>query len=72
MGRFHDGENLPLVSAIRDRRGRRHLVHGLPASCPAIGRSGATIPFFAVLISAWFGGLGPGVFTHRRWASSSI
>ena len=30
---------------------------------PAIGRSGATIPFFAVLISAWFGGLGPGVFT---------
>jgi PAS domain S-box-containing protein len=30
---------------------------------PAIARSGATIPFFAVLISAWFGGLGPGVFT---------
>jgi PAS domain S-box-containing protein len=30
---------------------------------PAIGRSGATIPFFAVLISAWFGGLGPAVFT---------
>ena len=30
---------------------------------PAIGRSGATIPFFAVLISAWFGGIGPGVFT---------
>jgi PAS domain S-box-containing protein len=30
---------------------------------PAIGRSGAIIPFFAVLISAWFGGLGPGVFT---------
>ena len=30
---------------------------------PAIGRSGATIPFFAVLISTWFGGLGPGVFT---------
>jgi PAS domain S-box-containing protein len=30
---------------------------------PVIGRSGATIPFFAVLISTWFGGLGPGVFT---------
>ena len=30
---------------------------------PAIGRSGVTIPFFAVLISAWFGGLGPGAFT---------
>jgi PAS domain S-box-containing protein len=30
---------------------------------PAIGKSGATIPFFAVLISAWFGGVGPGVFT---------
>ena len=30
---------------------------------PAIGRSGAAIPFFAVLISTWFGGLGPGVFT---------
>jgi PAS domain S-box-containing protein len=30
---------------------------------PAIGRSGAAIPFFAVLISAWFGGLGPAVFT---------
>ena len=30
---------------------------------PAIGRSGATIPFFAILISTWFGGLGPGVFT---------
>jgi PAS domain S-box-containing protein len=30
---------------------------------PAVGRSGATIPFFAILISAWFGGLGPGVFT---------
>ena len=30
---------------------------------PAIGRSGAAIPFFAVLISAWFGGLGPGVIT---------
>jgi PAS domain S-box-containing protein len=30
---------------------------------PAIGRSGATIPFFAVLISAWFGGLGPAALT---------
>jgi PAS domain S-box-containing protein len=30
---------------------------------PEIGKTGATIPFFAVLISAWFGGLGPGVFT---------
>ncbi len=30
---------------------------------PIIGRSGAVIPFFAVLISTWFGGLGPGVFT---------
>jgi PAS domain S-box-containing protein len=30
---------------------------------PAIGRSGVTIPFFAVLISVWFGGLGPGVLT---------
>ncbi len=30
---------------------------------PAIGKSGAPIPFFAVLISAWYGGLGPGVFT---------
>jgi PAS domain S-box-containing protein len=30
---------------------------------PMIGRSGAVIPFFAVLISTWFGGLGPGVFT---------
>ena len=30
---------------------------------PAIGRSGVSIPFFAVLISAWFGGLGPGAFT---------
>jgi PAS domain S-box-containing protein len=30
---------------------------------PVIGRSGAAIPFFAVLISTWFGGLGPGVFT---------
>ena len=30
---------------------------------PAIGRSGAAIPFFAVLVSAWFGGLGPGAFT---------
>ena len=30
---------------------------------PLIGRAGATIPFFAVLISTWFGGLGPGVFT---------
>jgi PAS domain S-box-containing protein len=30
---------------------------------PAIGRSGAVVPFFAVLISVWFGGLGPGVFT---------
>jgi PAS domain S-box-containing protein len=30
---------------------------------PVIGRSGATIPFFAVLISTWFGGIGPGVFT---------
>ncbi len=30
---------------------------------PLIARSGATIPFFAVLISTWFGGLGPGVFT---------
>jgi PAS domain S-box-containing protein len=28
-----------------------------------IGRSGAAIPFFAVLISTWLGGLGPGVFT---------
>jgi PAS domain S-box-containing protein len=28
-----------------------------------IGRSGAAIPFLAVLITAWFGGLGPGVFT---------
>jgi PAS domain S-box-containing protein len=31
---------------------------------PIIGRSGATIPFFAVLISTWFGGLGPGVFAN--------
>jgi len=30
---------------------------------PAISRSGAAIPFFVVLISTWFGGLGPGVFT---------
>ncbi len=30
---------------------------------PLIGRSGAVIPFFAVLISAWLGGLGPAVFT---------
>jgi PAS domain S-box-containing protein len=30
---------------------------------PVIGRSGAAIPFFVVLISTWFGGLGPGVFT---------
>lgn len=30
---------------------------------PPVARAGATIPFFAVLISAWFGGLGPGVFT---------
>ncbi len=30
---------------------------------PVIGRSGAAIPFFAVLISTWFGGLGPGVFS---------
>jgi PAS domain S-box-containing protein len=30
---------------------------------PVIGRSGVAIPFFAVLISAWFGGLGPGAFT---------
>ncbi len=30
---------------------------------PIIGRSGAVIPFFAVLISTWFGGLGPGVFS---------
>ena len=30
---------------------------------PVIGKSGAAIPFFAVLISTWFGGLGPGVFT---------
>ena len=31
---------------------------------PLIGRTGAAvIPFFAVLISTWFGGLGPGVFT---------
>ncbi len=30
---------------------------------PIIGRSGAAIPFFAVFISAWFGGLGPGVFS---------
>ena len=30
---------------------------------PMIGRSGAAIPFFVVLISTWFGGLGPGVFT---------
>ncbi len=30
---------------------------------PTIGRSGVTIPFFAVFLSAWFGGLGPGVFT---------
>ena len=30
---------------------------------PMIGRSGAVIPFFVVLISTWFGGLGPGVFS---------
>jgi PAS domain S-box-containing protein len=30
---------------------------------PVIGRSGAVIPFFAVLISTWFGGLGPGIFS---------
>src|SRR5947209_19537157 len=30
---------------------------------PAIARSGVTVPFFAVFISAWFGGLGPGTFT---------
>jgi PAS domain S-box-containing protein len=30
---------------------------------PAIGRSGVAIPFLAVLISAWFGGRGPGGFT---------
>ena len=30
---------------------------------PLIGKSGAVIPFFAVLISTWFGGLGPGVVT---------
>ena len=30
---------------------------------PAIARSGVSIPFFAVLVSAWFGGLGPGAFT---------
>ena len=30
---------------------------------PAVARSGATIPLFAVFISVWFGGLGPGVFT---------
>ena len=30
---------------------------------PVIGRSGAAIPFFVVLVSAWFGGLGPAVFT---------
>jgi PAS domain S-box-containing protein len=30
---------------------------------PAIGRSGVSIPFLAVLISAWFGGRGPGAFT---------
>jgi PAS domain S-box-containing protein len=28
-----------------------------------IGRSGAAIPFFVVLISTWFGGVGPGAFT---------
>jgi PAS domain S-box-containing protein len=31
---------------------------------PAVGRSGAAVPFFAVLISALFGGLGPAVFTN--------
>ena len=30
---------------------------------PAIARAGAAVPFFAVFISTWFGGLGPGVFT---------
>jgi hypothetical protein len=30
---------------------------------PAIGRSGVTIPFFAVLISTWFGEIGPGALT---------
>ena len=30
---------------------------------PAIARSGVTVPFFAVFVSAWFGGLGPGAFT---------
>jgi PAS domain S-box-containing protein len=30
---------------------------------PPIGRVGAVIPFFVVLISTWFGGLGPGLFT---------
>jgi PAS domain S-box-containing protein len=29
----------------------------------AIARSGVSIPFLAVLISVWFGGLGPGLFT---------
>jgi PAS domain S-box-containing protein len=29
---------------------------------PILGKSGGTIPFFAVLISTWFGGLGPGLF----------
>ena len=30
---------------------------------PTIARSGVAIPFFAVFISAWFGGFGPGAFT---------
>jgi PAS domain S-box-containing protein len=29
---------------------------------PQLGKGAASVPFFAVLISAWYGGLGPGIF----------
>ena len=38
---------------------------------PVLGRSGAAIPFFAVLISTWFGGLGR-AYSRSSWASASF
>lgn len=39
------------------------LTAALMLLVPAIGRGGVSIPFFAVLVSVWFGGLGAGVFS---------
>jgi PAS domain-containing protein len=39
---------------------------------PQLGKGAASVPFFAVLISAWYGGLGPGIFATALTTATGL